>query len=232
VAMGCNVFSYSINPFALEMGGRNQNTQLLRSGWVNGPAGRAAAFPTSPNEASEAGLLIALPPKTPSFADFSAVGVFAAAPKVASNGFPGDLGVLAEPNEANAPEPRAKALDAAPIGDARLPPGVVTELSECFPCDVLSPPNRLTEGLRPDGLSWPEPVERESLLELPQGVLELGRRTTMGWRNLTHLARRLHRLSMKTSETVTRRGSKLSRESEAVGQSTGNTKDGRRRRNH
>jgi hypothetical protein len=204
------------------MGGRNQNTQLLRNWWVDGPAGRVAAFPASRNETREAGLLIALPPKTPSLADFSAVGVFAATPKAASNGFPGDLGVLAEPNEANAPEPRPKALDAAPIGDARLPPGVVTELSECFPCDVLSPPNRLLkEGLRPDGLSWPEPVERESLLELPQVVLKLGQRTMMGRRELTHLARRLHRLSMKTSETVTQGGSKLSEESEAVGQGTG-----------
>jgi hypothetical protein len=61
---------------------------------------------------------------------------------------------LTEPNEAKAPEPKPKALDAPPLGDARLPPGVVTELSECFPCDVLSPPNRLKEeGLRPDGLS-------------------------------------------------------------------------------
>jgi hypothetical protein len=37
---------------------------------------------------------------------------------------------------------------------------------------------------------------------------------------------------MKTSETVTQGGRKLSKESEAVGQSTGSTKDGRRRRNY
>jgi hypothetical protein len=116
------------------------------------------------------GLLIALPPKAPSFADFSAVGVFAAAPRAASNGFPGVLGVFAEPNEAKAPEPRPKALDAPAVGDTRLPPGVVTELNGFFPSDELSPPNRLKEGLRPEGLSWPEPgVERESLLELVRG---------------------------------------------------------------
>jgi hypothetical protein len=176
-------------------------------------------------------LLIALPPKTPSFADFSAVGVFAAAPSAASNGFPGDLGVLAEPNEAKAPEPRPKALDAPPIGEARPAPGVVAELNECFPSDVLSPPNRLKEGLRPDGLSWPEPVERESLLELVGVQVRMTQDYGMTDGH-THLARRLHRLSMKKSETVTQGERKLGREARpSGGRSTGRTKDKRRRRN-
>ncbi len=154
VAIGWSVFSYSINPFALEMGGRNQKTQLLRSGWADGagsPAvGWPTGFPASRSETYEAGLLSALPPKAPSLADFSAVGVFAVAPMAESNGFAGDL---VEPNEAKAPEPRPKAVDAPPIGEAKLPPGVVAELNECFPSDELSPPNRLKEGLRPEGLS-------------------------------------------------------------------------------
>ncbi len=111
---------------------------------------------------------------TPSFADFSADGVFAAptlAAKEASNGLPVDLGVLAEPKDANAPEPRPNALDAPAVGEARLPPGVVIELKGfVFPCDELSPPNRLgNDALRPaEGSPWPLElgVERESLPEL------------------------------------------------------------------
>lgn len=185
VAIGWSVFSYSIKPLALEMGGRNQKTQLLRSWWAGGGgagtgAGWAATLPASLNEAMEAGLLSALPPKVPSLADFSAVGVFAGAPpSAASNGFPGDLGAFAAPNEAKAPEPRPKAVDAPPMGEAKLPPpGGVAELNECFPSDELSPPNRLKEGLRPEALSWPGPVERESLLEVLAGCYV---RTGTGW---------------------------------------------------
>jgi len=160
-------------PFALEMGGRNQNTHLLRSGWAVGPAvgfGSAAAFgaEVSRSEALEAGLLMALLPaplplppledEAPSLADFSAVDkvlVLAAEPRAESNGFPGVLGVFADdelPNDAKAPEPRPKALDALVVGDTRLPPGV-KEANGFFPSDELSPPNRLKEVLRPDGLS-------------------------------------------------------------------------------
>src|SRR5687767_4757269 len=125
--MGCSVFSYSIKPLALEMGGRNQKTQLFRSWWVGAPAETTDEDPApvlldSASEALDAGLPIALPPKPASLADFSAEDVFAAAPRAASNGFPPVLGVLAEgaPNEAKAPVPRPKALDASPaVGDAR-----------------------------------------------------------------------------------------------------------------
>jgi hypothetical protein len=144
----------------------------LRNWWLDGDAGPAVGWPTvfpaSLNDALEPGLLIVLLPKPPSFADFSAVGVFVAAPRADSNGFPGDLGVLAEPNDAKAPEPRPKALDAPPMGDTKLPPGVMGP-NEVFPSVELSPPNRLKEEeeLRPEGLSCPDPdVERESLLEL------------------------------------------------------------------
>ena len=208
------------------MGGRNQKTQLLRSGWADGAAGPAVGWPTalpaSCNEAYEAGLLRALPPKAPSLADFSAVGVFAVAPRAESNGFAADL---VAPNEAKAPEPRPKAVAAPPpIGDARLPPGVVAEPNEGFPSDELSPPNRLKEGLRPEALSWPDPVERESLLELPRRWLKRNENGGREQTTATHLARRLHRLSMKKSETVTRweGGSTGER---AVGRSTGSSRE-------
>lgn len=117
---------------------------------------------------------ITLLPSPPSFADFSADGVLAAPPRAASKGFPGDFGVLADPNEAKAPDPRPNALVAPPVGEDR-PLGVVMELNGFdFPCDELSPPSRLERFvLRPEGLSpWvPEPgVDKESLLELGEGV--------------------------------------------------------------
>lgn len=63
--------------------------------------------------------------------EFQALG--AAEPIAVSNGFgfPEPLGVLADPKEANAPEPRPKALDAPADGDVKLPPGVVA-LKEPF----------------------------------------------------------------------------------------------------
>lgn len=138
------------------MGGRNQKTKVLRK-WC-GPAedpGLAVDLPEFSSEALEVDLPITLlPTKPPSFADFSAVGVFEAAPRAVSNGFPGVLGVLAEPKDAKAPEPRAKALDAPPVGEAKVPPGVVTELKGLFPSDELSPPSRFKDVvLRPRGLS-------------------------------------------------------------------------------
>lgn len=82
-------------------------------------------------------------------------------PMAASNGLPGVLGVLAEPKEAKAPEPRPKAFVADVVGDARLvPPGVVAELKEFLvPCEDSGPPNLLEkEPLRPESL----PVEAEA----------------------------------------------------------------------
>ena len=62
-----------------------------------------------------------------SFADFSEEGVLApTAPMACSKGFPWDLGVLADPNDANAPEPSPNWFaPPALVGDVRLPPGVV-----------------------------------------------------------------------------------------------------------
>lgn len=85
-----------------------------------------------------------------------------------SKGFAEDLGVLAEPKEANAPDPRPKALE-APVGEVKPPPGVVA-LKEPFFAEVgVSLPVRLLEKdefLESEPLV---PVERESLLVLGMG---------------------------------------------------------------
>jgi hypothetical protein len=78
---------------------------------------------------------------------------------------------LAEPKEANAPDPNPKAVDA--LGDTNAP-GVAMELKGLAlpPCEELSPPNRLAKEVRPDGEGsfWeellPPGVDSESLLEL------------------------------------------------------------------
>jgi len=157
-----------MKPLAFEMGGRNQNTQLLRRGWV--PDVEITVLPDSASEALDACFPSALLPNPPSLADFSAAGVFD--PGAASKGLVVDLGVLAEPKAAKAPEPRPNALVALPVGDD-TPPGVGRVLKGLdLPCDELSPPNRLGNWApRAEELSpWPpEPgVERESLLELLQ----------------------------------------------------------------
>lgn len=132
------------------MGGRNQNTQLSRSRWTDAPD----VLAESSREALDATRPTDLPAKPPSFADFSAPGVLTAAPKDDSKGFPVALGVFAEPKEAKAPDPRPKAFDAPPVGDAKPPPGVVMELKGLvFWSEELSPPIRLKELLRPEGLS-------------------------------------------------------------------------------
>lgn len=78
---------------------------------------------------------------TKSLASFSIVGVLAGIPTTfpKSKAPPGVFGVFEEPNEAKAPDPRPKALDApgvveAVAGDARLKGFLVLwdELSPCF----------------------------------------------------------------------------------------------------
>jgi hypothetical protein len=140
-------------------------------------------------------------------------------PIARSNGFPGVLGVFAEPNAANAPEPRPNAFDADEgPGDARLPPGVLMD-SKGFvlPWEEESPnllekeALRLVVALSPPAVVPLEPlllVVRESLVELDRaaqlaGAEEkdvwgqseegAGRRRTDG----AYLVRRVHRLSMK-----------------------------------
>lgn len=93
-----------------------------------------------------------------------------AEPIAVSNGLPPDFGVLAEPNEAKAPDPNPNALEAPVVGDAKLPPGVLKGLA--LPCADVSPPWRLEkEALREESPA-DEPlgpfvdVVRDSLPEL------------------------------------------------------------------
>lgn len=94
-----------------------------------------------------------------------------AVPMAVSKGFPPDFGVLADPKDAKAPEPKPKALDAPLVGDVRPPPGVLKGLA-LPPCDEESPPWRFDrEALREESPA-DEPlgpfvdVDRESLPEL------------------------------------------------------------------
>ena len=91
-----------MKPLALVIGGLYQNTQVSRRVCEDAAD---VCCPVSEIEPMD-GFPIAVERKA-SFADFSAEGVFApTAPIACSNGFADVCGVLAEPNDANAPEPR------------------------------------------------------------------------------------------------------------------------------
>jgi len=73
---------------------------------------------------------------------FSAVGVFAATPTtlLKSNAPPGVFGVLEEPKEANAPDPRPNALAAPAVGEAReLGEGDTALKGFLLLCEEVSP---------------------------------------------------------------------------------------------
>lgn len=95
-----------------------------------------------------------------------------------SNAVPGVLGVLlADPNEAKAPEPSPKAEEPPVVGDASAP-GVNGEMALNGlrpPCDDVSPPKRfaVAENVREGGWSdwWSDcEVDNESLLVLQGAV--------------------------------------------------------------
>lgn len=66
-----------------------------------------------------------------------------------SKAVPGVLGVLfAEPNEANAPDPKPNAEDAPVPGDATLAGETELKGFDFEPCEEESPPNRLEAKLR------------------------------------------------------------------------------------
>ena len=70
-----------------------------------------------------------------SFDPFSTVGVFEPPPTTLpkSKAFPGDFGVLIEPNDANAPDPKPNALDAPAVGDGIAVEGEIALKGLDFP---------------------------------------------------------------------------------------------------
>jgi hypothetical protein len=117
-----------------------------------------------------------------------------------SKAVPGVFGVLlADPNEANAPDPRPNAEEPAVVGEARLVlvKGDMALKGFLPPCDELSPPRRFeTENVR-DGASGLSPwdVDSESLLLLLHNASQS---RFMQWAGcwLAYLERRVHRLSL------------------------------------
>lgn len=150
VAMPCNVFSYAMKPWALEMGGRYQKDHASFSEWALA-AGEEAEVLFSAIDAMLETLAIDL------FPSLGTVVLGTADPMAVSNGFPPDLGVLADPNDAKAPEPKPKALEAPLVGDARPPPDALKGLA--LPCAEVSPPWRLEKG----------PLREESFADEPFG---------------------------------------------------------------
>lgn len=165
-ATACSVFSYSTNPFDFEIGGRNQITQLCL---------KLCAWAELDFDSARE-VLEGLEPR--SFTCFSAVGVLPepmTLPK--SSAPPGVFGVFADdPKEANAPEPRPKALDAFAVGEARavvegdmaMPPKGFLLLwedeSACRRPGVKFRAGCSLEGAAP--FVGGAPVDRESLLVL------------------------------------------------------------------
>jgi hypothetical protein len=154
--MACSVFSYSIYPWALEMGGRYQKVHEFR----NTCAELDAVF-ISEMEAMLGARPTVLPVE--SLAPVFPAGT--AEPMAVSKGFADDLGVLAEPKEANAPDPRPKALE-APVGEVKPPPGVVALKGPFFAEEGVSPPVRREREAFFEESELLVPVERESLLLL------------------------------------------------------------------
>ena len=141
MAIPCKVFSYSMYPWALEMGGRYQNDHASFS-WCALEAAVKAETLFSAMDAmlGALGMATLLP-------SFGGGFLGTADPIAVSKGFPPDFGVLAEPKEAKAPEPNPNALEAPVVGDTKLPPGVLKGLA--LPCADVSPPWRLEkEALR------------------------------------------------------------------------------------
>lgn len=108
-------------------------------------------------------ILGARPMVLPSFTPVFATG--AAEPIAVSKGFADDLGVLAEPKLANAPDPRPKAPE-APVGEVNPPPGVVALKGPFFAEEGASPPVRREKEAFFEESELLFPVLRESLLVL------------------------------------------------------------------
>lgn len=161
----------------------------------NGAAGAGASSEAFVDSDSFRALLTSRPA---GFSFFSP-GVFGCtSPIVAvlkSNAVPGVFGVLLEPNEANAPDPRPKADEPAVVGEARPGPttGDMALKGLRPPCDEESPPKRLlAEKVRWGASGFSLDVERESLLVLRWVSVAI----RGGGREHTYLERRVHRFSL------------------------------------
>ena len=156
------------------MGGRYQITQVYFNGQgAVGSSGGAEADVSSEGAVDTDSLRVLAMALDPGFSFFSP-GVTGVTPEMAadlkSKAVPGVLGVLAaDPNDANAPDPRPKAEEPAVVGEARpLPVNGDMVLKGFFPpCDESPPMRRVAENVRVggSGLSlWD--MDRESLLVL------------------------------------------------------------------
>lgn len=161
------------------MGGRYQITHVylsghgaLVSGGADGPAASSEAVVDSDSFRTLLMLLLA----SLSLLSPGVVGVLVpTAAVLKSKAVPGVLGVLlADPNDANAPEPRPNADEPAVVGDDSPGPVMGERALNGLrpPCEDESPPKRfVAENVRWGGsglsLLWPELVmDRESLLVL------------------------------------------------------------------
>lgn len=134
-----------------------------------------------------AGLPVAVE-RMASFADFSAEGVLApTAPIACSNGFAVVLGVLAEPNDANAPEPRPNWLaPPVPVGEAKAA-GVVGAKGPVRPWEEVAPFFRdKLEKSRGVVLSVETVVPSERLLGLVLYIIfHVVRKLSLAWNQRT-----------------------------------------------
>lgn len=152
-----------MKPCALEMGGRYQKDHASFSACVLEAAVDEALF-------SAMDAILGAFPMTALLLSFTGAFLAIADPIAVSKGFPPDLGVLAEPNDAKAPEPSPKALEAPLVGDTRPPPGVLKGLA--LPCAEVSPPWRLEKDALREESPADEPlgplvdVVRDNLPEL------------------------------------------------------------------
>lgn len=113
------------------MGGRYQKDHASFSGWALAAKDDADALSSAMDAMLET-LEMGLDPS------FETVILLTTDPKAVSNGLVPDLGVLADPNDAKAPDPKPNALEAPFVGDTSPPPGVLKGLD--LTCAELSPP--------------------------------------------------------------------------------------------
>jgi hypothetical protein len=125
-----------MNPCAFEIGGLYQKDQASFSGCA------CEAVEGSNFLVSEMDVILG------AFANTFRASLFGGAlgtadPIAVSKGLPVVFGVLAEPNDAKAPDPKPNALD-APVGETKPTPGVVAK-GLGLTCDGVSPPWRFTD---------------------------------------------------------------------------------------